>query len=102
VGPCHPHSVYHSSNESCTLNRPCNLIRSSIFVVNNVVTFSLLNSKDPLSYEVRGRALLTANKVCNKYTILFKCRTMFNYYAEINIYIADASFPSDNEDGAID
>jgi hypothetical protein len=74
VAECGPlpeaHSVYHSSNESCSFNRPCTLIRSSIFVANNAVTFSLFDSKDPLlSYEVRGRGFLTASKVCNKYTI---------------------------------
>jgi hypothetical protein len=48
---------------------PSTLIRSSIFVANNAVTFSLFNGKDPLSYELRGRGFLTASKVCNKYTI---------------------------------
>jgi hypothetical protein len=36
-----PHSVYHSSSEDYTLNRPCTLIWSRTFLANNVVTFSL-------------------------------------------------------------
>jgi hypothetical protein len=99
VGPCQPHSVYHFSNENCTFNRSCTLMRSSLLIANNADTFYLFISEDPLSYEVRGGRFIRPAK----YAKSILCRDMLHmsiYF--VYIYMVDANFPSNDENGAID
>jgi hypothetical protein len=66
-----------------------------------LLPFPSLIIKIPSAMKYGAEVFLTASKVCNKYTIPSNAAlSLLIYY--VNIYIADASFPPDNKDGAID